>query len=252
VQTLPRLSLVIDVIVLLQAKAKSPEQTKKQQEDADRAMEENHEKNRQGEQEPEERDGSKAGIEAGVAALIQIKRQREEEERRWKKEEERKEEEERQKEETDFCRVWREPIELLEKAKGNDTQSAFGLRRPWMQEIKETFFDFSKMEEDAKSLAGVLAAQQQVLSSDFAASHDNRLAPDGGGGGALEGDAACEVDVERNMEQEEEEEDSLPGDMSEEQWLRTNSDNESDNWTIWYTEEVRKWYKHAVSSLKSQ
>jgi hypothetical protein len=57
---------------------------------------------------------------------------------------------------------------------------------------------------------------------------------DGGGGGALEGDAACEVDVERNMEQEEEEEDSLPGDMSEEQWLRTNSDNESDNWTIWY------------------
>jgi len=238
-------------------------------------MENNHDKNRQGEQEPEERDGSKAGSEAGVAALTQNKRQREEEERRRKKEEERqkeeeerrrkerhrqseeevrqrKEEEERQKEEADFCRVWREPIELLEKAKGTDTQSAFGLRRPWMQEIKETFFDFSKMEEDAKSLAGVLAAQQQVLSSDSAASHDNRLAPDGGGGGALEGDDACEVDAVRNMDQEEEEEDRLPGDMSEEQWLRTNSDNESENWTIWYTEEVRKWYKHAVSSLKSQ
>jgi hypothetical protein len=214
-------------------------------------MENNHDKNRQGEQEPEERDGSKAGSEAGVAALTQNKRQREEEERRRKKEEEqkeeeerrrkerhrqseeevrqRKEEEERQKEEADFCRVWREPIELLEKAKGTDTQSAFGLRRPWMQEIKETFFDFSKMEEDAESLAGVLAvlaAQQQVLSSDFAASQDNRLAPDDAGGGALEIDAACEVDVERNMEQEEEDEDSLPGDMSEEQWLRTNSDND--------------------------
>jgi hypothetical protein len=44
----------LDVIVLLQA---SPEQTKKQQEDADRAMENEHEKNRQGEQEPKGRDG---------------------------------------------------------------------------------------------------------------------------------------------------------------------------------------------------
>ena len=108
-------------------------------------------------------------------------------------------------------------------------------------------FDFSKMEEDAESLAGVLAAQQQVLSTDFAASQDNALPPDDGGGGALEGDAACEVYVERNVKQESVgEEDTLPGDMSEEQWLRANSDNESDNWTIWYTEEVRKWYKHAV------
>ena len=116
-----------------------------------------------------------------------------------------------------------------------------------MQEIKETLFDFSKMEEDVESLAGVLAAQEQVLSTDFAASQDNVLPPDGGGGGALEGDAACEVDVERNMEHESVvEEDSLPGDMSEEQWLCANSDNESDNWTIWYTDEVRKWYKHAV------
>jgi hypothetical protein len=85
----------------------------------------------------------------------------------------RKEEEERRKGETNFCRVWREPIELLEKAKGNERKSAFGLRRPWMQEIKETLFDFSKMEEDAQSLAGVLAAKQHVLSTDFAASQDN-------------------------------------------------------------------------------
>jgi hypothetical protein len=56
----------------------------------------------------------------------------------------RKEEEEWRKEETDFCRVWREPIELLENAKGNERKSAFGLRRPWMQEIKETFFLFQQ------------------------------------------------------------------------------------------------------------
>jgi hypothetical protein len=70
-----------------------------------------------------------------------------------------------------------------------------------MQEIKETLFDFSKMEEDADSLVGVLTAQLQVLSTNFAASQDNVVPPDGGGGGgALEGDAAGEVDVERNME----------------------------------------------------
>jgi hypothetical protein len=101
--------------------------------------------------------------------------------------------EERRKEEADFCRIWREPIEQLEKVKGNV------------------------------------------------------VPPDGGGAGALEGDDACEVDVERNMEQESVvEEDSLPADISEEQWLCATSGNESDNWTIWYTDEVRKWYKHAV------
>jgi hypothetical protein len=184
----------------------------------------------------------------------EIRRQREEETRLWK------EEEDRRKEEEDFCRVWRGPIELLEKAKGNERKSGFGLRRPWMQEIKETLFDFSKMEEDAESLAEVLVAQQLVLSTDFPASQDNVVPPDGGGGGALEGDAACEVDVEGNMELESVVvEDSLTGDMLEEQWLCANSDNESHNWTIWYTDEVRKWYKHAVrkwykhtvSSLKS-
>ncbi len=45
----------LDVVVLLQA---SPEQTKKQEEDADREMENEHEKNRQGEQETKERDGT--------------------------------------------------------------------------------------------------------------------------------------------------------------------------------------------------
>ena len=51
----------LDVILLLQA---SSEQTKTQQEDADRAMENEHEKNnRQGEQESKERDGSEAGRE---------------------------------------------------------------------------------------------------------------------------------------------------------------------------------------------
>jgi hypothetical protein len=50
-----------------------------------------------------------------------------------------------------------------------------------MQEIKETVFDFNKMEEDAESLAGVLAAQQQVLSTDCAASQKNGGPPDGDG-----------------------------------------------------------------------
>jgi ankyrin repeat protein len=48
----------LNVIILLQA---SPKQTKTQQEDDDRAMENNHEKNRYGAQESKERDGSETG-----------------------------------------------------------------------------------------------------------------------------------------------------------------------------------------------
>ncbi len=54
---------VIVTIVLPQA---SPEQTKKQQDDADRVIKKNHEHNRQAEQEPKERDGSEAGKELPV------------------------------------------------------------------------------------------------------------------------------------------------------------------------------------------
>jgi hypothetical protein len=53
----------LDVIVLLQA---SLDQTKTLQEDADKAMEKNHEKNRQGAQESKERDGSETGRERPV------------------------------------------------------------------------------------------------------------------------------------------------------------------------------------------
>ena len=88
-----------------------------------------------------------------------------------------------------------------------------------------------------------------MLSTDLAASQDNHLPPDGDMESAFEGNNHCEVDVDRNMEQELVVEEDLP--HSEEQWLRANSDNESDKWTIWYTDQVRKWYKHAVSSLKS-
>ena len=165
----------------------SPEKIKKQHEDADRAMKElleaeETEKAAAAAGSQEKKQGQKAGKEQ--SAKLQRKeeemlRKEEEEENRQKEEEERrqkeirrhceeearkrKEEEERQKEETDFCRVWREPIELLEKAMGNDRKSEFGLKRPWMKEIKETFFDFSKMEADAESLAGLLTSQQHVL-----------------------------------------------------------------------------------------
>ena len=125
--------------------------------------------------------------------------------------------------------------------------------RPWMQEIRESQFDFSKMEQDAEDYSEVVVAQDQALSADFAAvSLDNGVPLDGiGRGGTLEADAAREVHVERNMEQETVEE-SLPGDMSDEQWLGANSDNDSDNVTLWYTDQVRKWYRNAVQSLKSQ
>ncbi len=60
----------------------------------------------------------------------------------------------------------------MEKGKGNERKSAFGLRRLWMQEIREALIDFSKMEEE--SWPELLAAQEQVLSADFAvASLDN-------------------------------------------------------------------------------
>ncbi len=93
-----------------------------------------------------------------------------------------KEEEERQKEETDFMRTWSEPIYRLENAKGT-----VGPRRPWMQGIRESEYDFSTLEED-DYYSEVVVAQEQVLSTDFAAlSLENGVPLDGiGRGGALE------------------------------------------------------------------
>jgi hypothetical protein len=87
----------------------------------------------------------------------------------------RKEEEERQKEETDFMRAWREPISLLENTKGK-----VGPRRPWMQGIRESKYDFSKLEEDEEDYLEVVVAQEKVLSTDFAAfSLENGVPLDG-------------------------------------------------------------------------
>jgi hypothetical protein len=119
-----------------------------------------------------------------------------------------------------------------------------------MQEIREALFDFSKMEEE--SWPELLAAQEQVLSADFAAaSLDNSVPPQGGVRDALvESEAAREVDVERSMEPKSvEEEDCLPGDKSDEQWLRANSDNDPDNLTLCFTDQVRKWYRQAVCEV---
>ena len=161
------------------------------------------------------------------------------------------EEDDLQKEETDFCRVWRGPIELLEKVNEKRNLSAVGPRRPlpWMQDIRETTYDFSKLEEEDGEKLGerkdILMSPMQapkkmlnVGASDFVPSLGG-FAEDGSSGiRRMEG----EVDVERNMENDTAE-DSLPGDMSDEQWLRTNS---AENLTLWYTDQVRKWYRHAV------
>jgi hypothetical protein len=156
------------------------------------------------------------------------------------------EEEERQEEETDFTRAWREPIYLLENAKGK-----VGPRRPWMQGIRESKYDFSTMEQDEyeKLMEGVrmMQAPKKMLNvgaSEFVPSLGG-FAEDGSGTGRMEGDNDLDVDVERNMENDTAE-DSLPGDMSDEQWLRTNSDIGAENLTLWYTDQVRKWYRHAV------
>jgi hypothetical protein len=185
---------------------------------------------------------------AVAAALAEEEEEVMRQEAAERQERRRKEEEERQKEDTDFMSAWREPIYLLENAKGK-----VGPRRPWMQWIRESKYDFSTLEGDVEYYSEVVVAQEQVLSSDFAASSlENGVPLDGiARGGTLEADAAREVHVERNMEQETVEE-SLPEDMSDEQWLCANSDNDSDNVTLWYTDQVRKWYRNAVQSLKSQ
>jgi hypothetical protein len=304
----------------------SPEEIKKQQEDADRAMkelleEENHDaaaaaavsqKKRQAKKAGKERrrdgqDGSqkeehteeqketkrteakavseknKTESVAAVAVAAALAEEEEEvrrQEAAERQERRRKEEEERQKEEADFMRAWREPISLLENTKGK-----VGPMRAWMQGIRESKYDFSKLEEDEEDYLEVVVAQEQVLSTDFAGlSLENSVpldgiafggkhsqaplmplmqapkkmlnagasefvpslggfAEDGSGSGRIEGDNY--LDVERNMENDTAE-DSLPGDMSDEQWLRTNSDIEAQNLTLWYTDQVRKWYRHAV------
>jgi hypothetical protein len=169
------------------------------------------------------------------------------------------EQEDRQKEETYFCRIWREPIKLLEEMKGKRNLSAFGLRRPcllpWMQENRETKYDFSKLEEDELDQAPLMPSMQapkkmlNVNASEFVPGLELRrshggFAEDGSGTGIVEGDDDLEADEDRNME-DDTAGDSLPCDLPEEQWLRANSDNDSDL-TLWYTEQVRKWYRHAV------
>ncbi len=66
----------------------------------------------------------------------------------------------------------------------------------------------------------------------------------------VQSEAAREVDVERSTEPKSvEEEDSLPEGTPDEQWLRTNSDNDSDNLTLCFTDQVRKWYRQAVCEV---
>ena len=182
----------------------------------------------------------------------------------------RKEEEERQKEEQDFCRLWREPIELLGKAMGKNRKAAacgaMPAMRAWMHEIRETLYDFSQIvEEDALSrhYSDVLQAQEQVLSTGFAAlSIENGVA--GVAGLPLDGIGRAAVDRaawthlegdERNMERDSASfgnsvtgnmvENGLPGGMSDEKRLWANSDNQESNVTLWYTDQVRKWYRYA-------
>ena len=81
----------------------------------------------------------------------------------------RQEEEERQQEEKDFCRLWREPIELLGKTMGKDRKAAacgaMPAMRAWMQGIRETLYDFSQIEEEgAVHYSDVLLAQEQEVS----------------------------------------------------------------------------------------
>ena len=85
-----------------------------------------------------------------------------------------------------------------------------------------------------------------VGASDFVPSLGG-FAEDGSSGTRrMEGDNDLEeVDVERNMENDTAE-DGLPGDMSDEHWLRTNWDVGAENLTLWYTDQVRKWYRHVV------
>jgi hypothetical protein len=280
---------------LLQA---SPAQTKKQQEDADRAIKElleeedkdaaaattvsqkkkqakkagkerkerirrdaadgqdgNQKEEHAEEQKHSERTEAKAVSEknktesvAAVAVEAALAEQEEEvrrQEAAERQERRRKEEEERQKEETDFMRAWGEPIYLLENAKGK-----VGPRRPWMQGIRESKYDFSKMEEDEyeklmDNLKGMQAPKIRlnVGASEFVPSLGG-FAEDGSGTGRMEGDNDL-VDVERNMENDTAE-DSLPGDMSDEQWLSMTSDIGAEKLTLWYTDQVRKWYRHAV------
>jgi hypothetical protein len=172
-----------------------------------------------------------------------------------------KEKEDQQKEETDFFRVWREPIELLEKVKGKRSLLAFG---PWMQSIRETKYDFSKWEEevckDGKQLQVEYGGKKlqetnmpptqapkkmlNVGASEFVPSLVG-FAEDGSGTGTMEGEDDLEVDVDRNMENDTAE-DGLPGDLSEAQGLCANSDDDPHNLNLWYTDQVRKWYRHAV------
>ena len=131
------------------------------------------------------------------------------------------------------------------------------------EEDKESKYDFSTLEEDEYQTFGGRHSQAPLMpppmqapkkmlnigASEFVPSLGG-FAEDSSGTGRMEGDNDLEVDVERNMENDTAE-DSLPGDMPDEQWLRTNSDIGAEN-LIWYTDQVRKWYRHAVYSLKIQ
>ena len=101
----------------------------------------------------------------------EARRKREEEERKKREEEERRkreEEERRQSETSDLRAVWGDVVSWLEtKADGRSAAAA----RPWMEEMKEKEYDFSKVSvhDDIEAFQKVDKAQQDMLAAPAAA-----------------------------------------------------------------------------------
>ena len=191
------------------------------------------------------------------------KREREEAERRRREAERRRIEEERRRKEaqekSEFMATWGEAVELLknmptrtavERAGGGAgaaslvSQSEGQIaplprRRPWMEDMKETQYDFSRLQEDKEEddYERVIEAQDDALAGGDV--DDYSEPPSSVVAGHLENGA--EGDVGERAERGEDPSGVLPASLSENLGMH--------DLGIWLTEDVKKWYAHADARL---
>ena len=196
------------------------------------------------------------------------KRKREEEERRRREEEQRRIEKERKRkeaqEEREFMATWGEAAELLKKMPTRTTVAGAGggagatsmasqsegllatlpKRRPWMEDMKETQYDFSRWQEEKvgeeEDYERVAEAQGDAVAGGDADDHSE---PPSGVAPVLPGhlEKGAQGGGGERMERGEDPSGVLPASLSENLGMH--------DLGIWLTEDVKKWYAHADARL---
>ena len=194
------------------------------------------------------------------------KRKREEAERRRREEEQRRIEEERKRKEAqderEFMATWGEAVELLIKMPNRTTVAGAGggagatsmasqsggllaplpKRRPWMEDMKESQYNFSRWQEEKEEegYERVAEAQGDAVAGGDADDHSE---PASGVAPVVPGhlEKGAEGCGGERAERGEDPSGVLPASLSENLGMH--------DLGIWLTEDVKKWYAHADARL---